>query len=80
MHTKISQLISNGKVTMIGMVYHSEIVISIGEMLKKKKDLPPIDCTTFQLQNLVRLIIWLDWKLSLTQTQFYTIYLVVVSH
>ena len=55
-------------------------LLGIGEMLKKKKDLPPIDCTTFQLQNLVRLIIWLDWKLSLTQTQFYTIYLVVVSY
>ena len=47
-------------------------LLGIREMLKKKKDLPPIDCTTFSYK------IWLDLKLSLTQTQFYTIFLVVV--
>ena len=35
-------------------------LLGTGEMLKKKKDLPPIDCTTFQLQNLVRLEIEFD--------------------
>ena len=52
---------------MIGMVYHSEIVISIGEMLKKKKDLPPLIVLPFSYK------IWLDWKLSLTHTILYDI-------